>query len=132
MKKTIIVLSAIIFAFLVAFFSFYFISTAPKNAGDFAIEDYSEIIQDENFHTDDNYGEIADYKSAASAGKKAILETFENAKGGIFEWMGWSVQYNAEADAYCIRTYHIRPMFGGAYGVIIQSDGTVMAIWGEK
>jgi len=32
-----------------------------------------------------------------------------------------------------VRTYHIAPfVMGGAYDVIIQSNGTVLAIWGEK
>ena len=40
---------------------------------------------------------------------------------------------NAESDAYYIRTYQMfPPVFGGAYDVIIQSDGIVLAIWGEK
>ena len=47
--------------------------------------------------------------------------------------MGCSVQYDAESDAYYIRTYQMfTPVFGGAYDVIIQSDGIVLAIWGEK
>ena len=86
-----------------------------------------------NFQTDNNYGKITDCKSAAIVGKKAIADRFENSEGGIFEWMGCTVQYDVENDTYYIRTYHINPnIFGGAYDVIIKSDGTVLAIWGEK
>ena len=130
MKKAIIVLSAIILIFLVAFFALYFILTAPKSTGDFSVDNYSEYIQNERFQTNNNYGKITDWKSAASAGKNAIADMFENSEGGIFEWMGCTVQYDVENEVYYIRTYHIHPRIaGGAYDVIIQSDGTVLAIW---
>ena len=133
MKKAIIILSAIILVFLVVFFSLYFILTTPKDTGAFSVDNYAEYIQNENFQTDENYGTITDWKSAAIAGKNAIADRFENSEGGIFEWMGCSVQYDVENDIYYIRTYHINPnILGGAYDVIIKSDGTVLVIWGEK
>ncbi|MBQ2779976.1 MAG: hypothetical protein IJF42_00240 [Clostridia bacterium] len=133
MKKTIIVIGAIVFAAIVLFFCLYFALTAPKFAGDFSVGTYQEEIENDNFQTQLNYGKIDDYTSAASAGKKALADRFENSDGGIFEWMGCSVQYDAETDAYYIRTYHINPnVLGGTYDVIIRSDGKVLAIWGEK
>ena len=133
MKKAIIISGSIILAVLVVFFSLYFISTTLKDTGDFSVDEFAEYIQNEHFQTDNNYGEITDYKSAAKAGKAAIAERFENANGSIFKWMGCSVQYDAESDAYYIRTYQMfPPVFGGAYDVIIKSNGTVLAIWGEK
>ena len=133
MRKTIIILCSVILVFLVAFFSLYFILTTPKNTGDFTVENYTEYIQNENFQTDNNYGIITDCKSAAIVGKKAIADRFENSEGGIFEWMGCTVQYDVENDTYYIRTYHINPnILGGAFNVIIKSDGTVLAIWGEE
>ena len=133
MKKAIIISGSIILAVLVVFFSLYFISITPKDTGKFSVDEFVEYIQNPHFQTDKNYGEIADYKSAAKAGKAAIAERFENSEGGIFEWMGCTVQYDVENDIYYIRTYHINPnILGGAYDVIIQSDGTVLAIWGEK
>ena len=133
MKKAIIISCSIILAVLCVFFSLYFISTAPKDMGDFSVNDFEKYIQNEHFQTDKNYGEIIDHKSAAKAGKAAIAERFEYSEGGLFEWMGCSVQYDAESDAYYIRTYQMfPPVFGGAYDVIIQSDGIVLAIWGEK
>ena len=133
MRKTIIILCSVILVFLVAFFALYFILTAPKSTGAFSVDNYAEYIQNENFQTNENYGTITDWKSAAIAGKKAIADRFENSEGGIFEWMGCTVQYDVENDIYYIRTYHINPnILGGAYDVIIKSDGTVLAIWGEK
>ena len=133
MKKAIIISSSIILAVLVVFFSLYFISITPKDTGKFSVDEFVEYIQNPHFQTDKNYGKIADYKSAAKAGKAAIAERFENSEGGLFEWMGCNVQYDAENNAYYIRTFHINPLiFGGVYDVIIQSDGTVLAIWGEK
>ena len=133
MKKAIIVIGSIVFAVMVLLFCLYFALTAPKFIGDFSINDFQEEIANINFQTENNYGKIDNYKSAASAGKKALADRFENSDGGIFEWMGCSVQYDAENDAYYIRTYHLAPLvMGGAYDVIIKSDGTVLAIWGEK
>ncbi len=133
MKKAVMISGSIILVVLVVFFSLYFISTAPKDVGDFSVDEFAEYIQNEHFQTDKNYGEITDYKSAAKAGKAAIAERFENSEGGLFEWMGCSVQYDKVTDVYYVRTYHTAPfIMGGAYGVIIQSDGTVLAIWGEK
>ena len=133
MKKGITILGVIIFALLVVFFSFYFILTTPKDTGSFSVDEFAEYIQNEQFQTDKNYGKITDYKSAADAGKTAITERFEIAEGGIFEWMGCSVQFDNETDTYYVRTYHIAPFVkGGAYDVIIQADGTIIAIWGEK
>ena len=133
MKKAITILGVIILALLVVFFSFYFILTTPKSTGDFSVDEFAEYIQNEYFQTDEKYGIITDYKSAAKAGKTAIAERFENSDGSIFEWMGCSVQYDEENDAYYVRTYHVAPfVLGGAFDVIIQSDGTILAIWGEK
>ena len=133
MKKAIIISSSIILVVLVVFFSLYFISTTPKDTGDFSVEEFAEYIQNEHFQTDENYGKITDYKSAAKAGKIAIDERFENTESGLFEWMSCSVQYDKESDAYYVRTYHTNPLVkGGAYDVIIKSDGTVLAIWGEE
>ena len=133
MRKTIIILCSVILVFLVAFFALYFILTAPKSTGAFSVDNYAEYIQNENFQTNENYGTITDWKSAAIAGKKAIADRFENSEGGIFEWMGCSVRYDEESDAYYVRTDPVAPLvLGGAFDVIIQSDGTVLAIWGEK
>lgn len=133
MKKAIIIYGSIILAVLVVFFSLYFISTTPKDTGEFSVDEFAEYIQNEHFQTDENYGKITDYKSAAKAGKTAIAERFENSEGGLFERMGCSVQYDKANDVYYVRTYRIAPfVMGGGYDVIIQSDGTVLAIWGEK
>jgi len=73
------------------------------------------------------------YKTAAKAGKNAIAEHFENSNGNIFEWMSCDVCYDRENDLYYVRTYYVNPLIaGGAYDVIIKSDGTIIAIWGEK
>jgi hypothetical protein len=47
--------------------------------------------------------------------------------------MDCAVRYDKENDAYYVRISHVIPLVkGGAYDVIIQSDGAVLAIWGEK
>ena len=132
MKKILIILGIIIVSIVVVFFSVFFIVTAPKDVGEFSVNDFSEEIANVNFHTEKNYGVINDYKSAAKAGKNAIAERFGNSSGNIFEWMGCDVCYDRENDSYYIRTYHINLLIlGGAYDVLIKSDGTIIAIWGE-
>jgi len=133
MKKSIIISASVILAIVVIFFSLYLVVTTPKQAGNFSVDKFTEYIENENFQTEENYGEIIDFKSAAKAGKTAISERFQDSDGGVFEWMGCSVKYDAENVAYYIRTHHVNPLMkGGAHDVIIQSDGKVLAIWGEK
>jgi len=133
MKKAIIMSGNIFFAIVVLFLLLGSVATAPKNAGSFSVDKFAGYIENEHFQTDKNYGKITDNTSAAAAGKTAISDRFENAEGSIFEWMGCSVQFDNDSDTYYVRTYHVMPfVLGGAYNVIIQSDGTVLAIWGEK
>lgn len=133
MKKAIIISFSIILAVIVTFLCVYFFLTAPKFKGDFSVSDFQTQIENINFQTDKNYGNITDFKSAAKAGKTAIAERFQNSSGGIFEWMCCDVRYDKENDAYYVRTYHASPrILGGAYDVIIQSDGTILTIWGEN
>lgn len=134
MKKRMMFLIALLIVVIIVFISSFFIFTAPKNAGEFSLGDYSYYTEEINFQTDKNYGSITDYKSAAKAGKVAIAERFEEYDNKIFQWMGCHVRYDKENDAYYIRTYRISivPMLGGAFDVIMKSDGTVLAIWGEE
>ncbi len=133
MKKTIIISSITILTIAVIFFASYFMMTSPTFRGEFSVNKFEDYIQNENFQTDKNYGKITDFKSAAQAGKMAIDERFENSAGSIWEWMDCSVRYDKENDVYFIRISHVNPLvLGGAYDVIIQSDGDVLAIWGEK
>ncbi len=133
MKKAGKIICAVLIALAAAFFSFRFLLTRPGYTGVFSVSDFEEYTENENFRTGSDYGPIPDWRSAAAAGKAAIADRFENSEGSIFEWMGCTVRYDEENDAYEIRTYHVFPiMFGGAYDVILKSDGTVLAIWGEK
>lgn len=133
MKKTIIISSVTIFTIVVIFFVSYFMMTSPKFRGEFSVNKFEDYIQNENFQTDKNYGKIIDFKSAAKAGEMAINERFENSDGSILEWLDCAVRYDKENDAYYVRISHVTPLVkGGAYDVIIQSDGAVLAIWGEK
>jgi hypothetical protein len=133
MKKAILIGISVILLIAIIFFAGYFILTTPKDSGDFSVNEYQENIENVHFKTDKNYGVITDYKSAAKAGKQAILDRFEDSAGGLFEWMGCDVRYDEKNNAYCVYTYHVNPLvMGGVYAVILQSDGTVLAIWGEK
>ena len=133
MKKTIII-TAVFLLIIIGVLSAYFISTSPKNKGEFCVDDYSEEIEEFSNVNSNNYGNISDWKSAAEVGKIAIEEIFgEGAHGSFFKWMGCDVQYDPHNDIYYVRTYHSNPLIlGGAYDVIIRSDGTVLTMWGEK
>ena len=134
MKKMTAILGISILVIVIGIFSVYFTLTAPKDKGEFSVSDYSEEIGNVNFQTEKTYDNITDYKSAAQAGKMAISERLEGLEGSVFKWIGCDVQYDSENDAYYVRTYDISPVpvSGGSYGVIMKSDGTVLAIWGEK
>ena len=132
MKKTIII-TAVFLLIIIGVLSAYFISTSPKNKGEFCVDDYSEEIEEFSNVNSNNYGNISDWKSAAEVGKIAIEEIFgERAHGSFFKWMGCDVQYDPQKDVYYVRTYRIALIFGGAYDVIMKADGTVLAMWGEK
>ena len=133
MKKVAIIIVAVITVLVVLPTSLFFALTAPQDKGAFSVGEFCDELENENFQTDKTYNTIKDYKSAAKIGKTAIADRFENANGSIFRWMGCDVQDDEKNDAYYIRTYRLSPfVMGGAYDVIIQSDGTVLAIWGEK
>ncbi len=131
MKKAILIGISVILLILIIFFAGYFILITPKDSGDFSVNEYQENIENVHFKTDKNYGVITDYKSAAKAGKQAILDRFENSALG---WLGCEVKYDKKHDAYLVAAFDIREIFmlGGGYVVILQSDGTVLSIWGEK
>ena len=133
-KKLIIIIIAIILLLTTVFFSVYCIFTAPKYKGEFSIGDFSDTIELFPFSGNKNYGKIRDYKSAGQIGKNIINEFYgEYSEGSIIDWMGCDVQYDPQNDIYYVRTYHINPLIlGGAYDVIIRSDGTVLAMWDEK
>lgn len=100
MKKTIIILSSVIFVFLLAFFSLYFIITAPKTRAIFLIDDYIKYIQNKNFQTQNNYGKITDCKFAATAGKQLLPIGSEMLRAVFLN--GWVALSNMT-----LRTIHI-------------------------
>ena len=133
MKKAIIITISVIFAIILIFTGAYFIFTAPENDGSFSINEFKGQIANPNFHSNNNYGKISDFKSAANVGKTAIADRFENASGNIFRWMKCTVKYDEENDAYYVFTYRVNPnVFGSIYNVIIKSVGPILAIWGQK
>lgn len=133
MKKRIIVLIIVIVSLSIVYAALYFATTTSKYTGEFSISKFSDKIENIDFQTEKTYGRLNDYKSAAAEGKAAIAEHFEDSSGSIFKWMGCDVQYDQVNDVYYVRTYQLfPPVLGGAYDVIMKSDGTILAIWGEK
>lgn len=134
MKKALRMGCIIILIIIVSFFVGYFIITIPKYKGEFSVDDFTAVTGNSEFHTNEVYDNIADYQSAAEIGKAAIADRFDNAEGSLLEWKGCDVQYDSSNDVWHIRSYpfSILPMFGGEHNVLLRSDGTVMAIWGEK
>ena len=133
MKRAMIVTGSIALVVLALLVCLSLVLTAPKFKGNFSISDYQAEMDNPNFWSDVNYGTIKDFEIAARVGKQVIANRFEDSMGGIFAWMGCAVQYDAENDVYFVRTYPLLPLIaGGAYDVILQTDGTVLAVWGEK
>lgn len=132
-KRIAIICGIVVVCLCIAYLVAYFIATSPVDQGAFLAEEFSEYIDCEEFQTDLVYDRITDVKTAGIVGEKAISDRFEESKGSIFEWMGCDVRYDAENDFWHVRTYPIFPLMkGGAYDVILRSDGTVVTIWGEK
>lgn len=133
MKKAFLIIGGIILLLAAAFICVYFIQTAPNDAGSFSVGEFSMETHHPEFQSDSNYGEITDFKTAARAGKQAVARRFDSYQSSFFHWMGCDVQYDQNKDAYHIRIYPLSSSVkGGAYDVILRSDGTVLAIWGEK
>lgn len=134
MKKTVVVFISVTLILLVGVFSLYSVLTSPKYEGEFSIDSFSDEIDRFSFESSGHFGNITDYQSAAKAGMNAIEELFgEESAGSFFEWRGCTVKYDTEHDVYHIRTFQMfPPVLGGAYNALIRSDGTGLAVWGEK
>lgn len=134
MKKRILIIGIILFTLLAGYLGAYFKCTAPFYDGGFELSDYSDCIDDPNFQDDKNYGEITNYKTAAKIGNEIFAERFENSKSSLFAWRGCAVKYDDTNKAWFIDTFPISaiPMFGGGFCAIVNSDGDVLAVWGEK
>lgn len=132
MKKFTIILSVVLLV-IAGCIGLYFSLTTPKFTGDFTLETYQQQIDNPEFKSDNNYGEIKNYKDAVKAAQIAISDRFETTKGYIFQVNGCTVQYDKENEAYCVSQHIVfPPVFGGGYKVIIKTDGAIIAIWGEK
>jgi hypothetical protein len=134
MKKILVICLCVVLIILIAVFVLYVFATAPKYEGEFLLEVYEEEIKNQNFQMETTYGEIIDYKFAAKVGQKAISDRFSDAESSLLKWRGCLVSYDKENDVYHVLSYPIAviPMFGGSYEVLIKSDGTILAIWGNK
>ena len=132
MKKKALIAGAIVLV-AITFVSLYFVFSTPRYTGAFSVGDYQEEMENIYFQTDESYGDISNYMSAAKAGKTAIAQRFETTEGHLFRWRGCSVQYDEENSTYLVSTYYVSPLrMGGRFCVILQSDGTVLSIWGDK
>ena len=134
MKKAWIVLTIVVLSFIVIFLSAYWIATAPMNAGEFSLDEFAWEIENFAYQGDKTYGEFDNRREAARIGKQVIAEHFEAySKGSVLEWVGCSVAYDAQNNVYHVRTFYLTPfMMGGAHDVVLHTDGTVIALWGEK
>ena len=92
MRKTIIFLSSVILVFLVAFFSLYFILTAPKSTGAFSVDNYAEYIQNDNFQTDENTELSPTGNLLQSQVKKQLLIGLKIPK--VVFLNGWAARFN--------------------------------------
>lgn len=133
MKKALLVSCGIILLLMIILVCVYGVQTAPKDIGSFSVGEFHVEMNNAAFQSDRNYGEITNFKSAAKAGKAAVAQRFEDYRDSIFRWMGCDVQYDSNHAAYLVRLYPLSSSVkGGEYIVIMQSDGTVLAIWGGK
>lgn len=103
-----------------------------RDGGTFAVEDYGEEIGNPYFQTMYSYSPVENYRQAGNAGIQAMADRF--GKDLAFELRGCNVCYDEGDDVWLVQLHIVSavPMFGGGYSAILKSDGTVLAVWGEK
>ena len=131
MKKNLLNCGIFVLIIAVLYITAYFVFTMPINSGTFSKDEYYKELNNPEFKTDKVYEKITDMASAAKVGKKAIADRFENSESKLFSWKGCEVKYNDTDDIWCVRIFTFLG-FGGGYSVLFNSNGSVLAIWGEK
>ena len=116
----------------------------PTYSGSYLIETYQYEIEVGSYEQEKKYDVVIDnYWDAYFIGRKEISERFPD---GVFANTRFDVRkqtehrcdvfYDMHSDTWLVYA-HAEPLsnkfiiFGGAYGCIISSDGTVIACWGE-
>lgn len=132
MKKKAVIIGIVLLVLVVCV---VMIALLPGKVESFSVSDYTEQIENPNFHTDKQYAAVTDARGAKKIGQEALTERFgDNDDGYWFTWPRITVSYDEENDVWLIvkGNASLFPVEGGSLYVLIRSDGTEIAIWGEK
>jgi len=102
------------------------------DGGSFSVDAYAAHIANPHFQTRYTYGPIENYRQAGQAGIQAVTDRFQEQVS--LSLRGCIVYYDSQNDIWHVQLHWTSPLvtFGGGYSVLLKSDGTVLAIWGEK
>ena len=129
MKKGLLITGIVVACLVLLGGVAFAIYVTPQYEGEFVVEEYADKISNPNFHSGKTYAPITDKDSAVEVGKAAIIDRF----GTQAEERIYRTKYHAEEDVWCISAQPKGIMvMGGSLYVLIRSDGTEVAIWGEK
>lgn len=128
MKKGLLIIAVVLLSLCVLGGVAFAIYVTPQYEGEFVVEEYTDKISNPNFHSGKTYAPITDKGSAVEVGKAAIIDRF----GTQAEERIYRTKYHAEEDVWCISAQPKGIVMGGSLYVLIRSDGTEVAIWGEK
>lgn len=102
------------------------------DGGSFSVDAYAAHIANPHFQSRYTYGPIENYRQAGQAGIQAVTDRFQEQVS--LSLRGCIVYYDSQNDIWHVQLHWTSPLvtFGGGYSVLLKSDGTVLAIWGEK
>lgn len=132
-KKWVLIISVFVIGALIAT---YIALIAPRQKEGYSIDNYNDAIQ-AGFKPEQTYGSINGSWDAYITGVKAIRECFPSTDNVNFVFavdVIREVAYDEKSDTWFLYVYPDcnRVRFGGGFGVIMRSDGSVVSCWGES
>lgn len=110
-------------------FLLYGLIVTPKFEGSFSAESYGSYMEEERYQSDLTYGTIENKTDAVKAAKKAFSDRFDE-KATLLNPRMYSIYHDKEADVWLVESHPLA--MGGGLHLLLDSDGTVLAIWGTK
>ena len=138
-KRLLVVLLSLLLALLLLLgalpFLLYGLIVTPRFKGDFSVEGYTAYIEEERYQSDLTYGKVENKTEVVKAAKKAFADRFDDKDGRLSPRM-YSIYHDKEADVWLVESHSallLLPfVLGGGHYLLLNSDGTVLAIWGTK
>ena len=138
-KKAVLITLVILLVLLILIgslpFLLYGLIVTPRFKGDFSVEGYTAYIEEERYQSDLTYGKVENKTEVVKAAKKAFADRFDDNDGLLSPRM-YSIYHDKEADVWLVESHSALLLLpfalGGGHYLLLNSDGTVLAIWGTK